>query len=154
MREMTFLLPKRAFLTLILGVLSGACQVSTSPVDKCSVVDRIAPGSPQGEEIEHFTLSSILLAHPEAEVYEPSIEDVRSIDRLEGWILVQASFTAALEPGIFALKQEPDGYSGLRVAWAGQAESSDQLLQEIRSVVPELPAPLVECLRPAEWFLP
>ena len=150
---MIFVFRRHALAVGIAAMIVAACQGLASPGDECSTVDRIAPDSPEGEEISQFVLSSVLLENPEAAGYHPDIAEVRSIDRLGDWMLIQAGFTSALEPAIFAIREETNGFSWFQVVWAGQAENGDVLLQTLQSEQPDLPPMLVRCLRPAEWFL-
>ena len=150
---MIFVFPRHALAVGVAAMTAAACQGLASPADECSTVDRIAPDSSEREEILQFVLSSVLLENPEAAGYDPDIAEVRSIDHLGDWILIQALFTSALEPAIFAIREETNGYSGFQVVWGGQAENGDVLLRTLQSEQPDLPPILVRCLTPAEWFL-
>ena len=119
----------------------------------CTLVERMPSDSAETRELLDYLLPAILANNLSIAAYEPAFGEIRSLDRFQDWILLQASFTVALEPAIFVVQITPDGYHYHGVGWAGMAESVAQIRATLTSDFPDLPAELVACIELADWVV-
>jgi hypothetical protein len=122
--------------------------------DPCVKVTRIPPDSEEARRIGQALLAEIprrVAADLATRSFE--FDEIRSIDRVDDWVLFQASFKAYLEPAIFVVRVTPDGYRYDGEGWGGQAESAAQIRGYLASRLHEAPPELFACLEPAEWFI-
>jgi hypothetical protein len=123
---------------------------TNNDIPNCNTVEKIYPDSEEGHKIGQ----ELIKIHPDlSKVEDLQFLEIRSIDRLEGFVLFQAAFEHYFEPAIFVLKAIPDGYQYLS-SWGGQAENASEIRDALANEVPKAPKVLFDCLQPAEWFLP
>jgi hypothetical protein len=122
----------------------------------CAGVETIDPVSAEAQA----ALSTLLAYHQEANggQLQPDtpfeFAEVRTVVRQADWILVQASFSHYLEPGIFLLKRIPQGFEYDRTLWGGQAENATELRRQMVQNNLDVPPELLACFQIAEWFVP
>lgn len=135
----------------------GLSVVAVKPEgQQCQNVIALKPSSAEAQAV----LSAVLAHQLETNVGELlpetpfKIAEVQTIMRQGDWVLVQASFSAYLEPGIFLLKRTSQGFDYDRMVWGGQADSAADLRLQLIEENADVPQELLDCFEIAGWFVP
>lgn len=138
---------------------TATSQTSITPTtglteDECADVTRIPPDVPEAQAIGQAILTALPATQPsdpqQAAPYE--FAEIWSIDRVEDWIIVQASFKRALEPGVFIVRETPSGFEYVGLGWGGKPSNEAEIRAEIARTAPDIPLVLLDCLDFRRWF--
>lgn len=117
----------------------------------CSLIERVAVGSQEGKEISQWLEAYWASGKP----VTGQLDQVRSIDRLGHYILVQARFSFAGQlgpPEIFLIEESRQGY-WVAAYWGRPIFERDSILRGLYAQAPATPPELLACQDLAEWFL-
>lgn len=121
--------------------------------DECADVTRIPPDAPEAQAIGQAILTALPATQsPNDRQHTLEFAEIWSIDRVGDWIVVQASFKRALEPGIFIVRDTPSGFKYVGLGWGGRPDNADQIRTEIARAAPDIPPVLLDCLDFGRWF--
>ena len=132
---------------------STAVAHGGQPDGECAAVEQIAPDSAEGQEIGAALLAA-LPATQSAELQRAApyaFDEVWSIAKAGSSALVQASFKAALEPGIFVLEATPNGYRYVGLGWGGMPESAAIVRSSLADKLPAADRALAACVDLSRW---
>jgi hypothetical protein len=135
----------------------GSPAPTAADAQRCAPVEAVAPDSPQGQQMLNALLTVLgdYVARDIRERVPLAVDEVWSIMQQDDWAVVQASFREelALEPGVFVLRDTPNGYIYDGVVWGGLAESSEQIRGYLLTRAEEAPELLFACAEFAPWFV-
>jgi hypothetical protein len=118
----------------------------------CSQVTRIAPDAAVARVISAPILAYLAQMESLKEYAPFQFQEIRSIDQVGPWTVVQASFTHAAEPAIFVIHATSTG-DEVDVGWSGQATNAAEIRTWLTKQFPEASPELIACFEPAEWFV-
>ncbi|HEX6291585.1 MAG TPA: hypothetical protein VFZ66_20545 [Herpetosiphonaceae bacterium] len=131
-----------------------AVETATTPPDgECAAVERIAPDSEEGTRIGAALLAALPATQsPELQRAAPyAFDEVWDMSKVGTWVVVQASFKEALEPGIFVLQATDNGYRYEGLAWAGMADSAAAVRDGVAGTLPDAARALAACIDVSRW---
>jgi len=127
-----------------------AILTATPQSDTCASVEQLLPETAEARTIADTILNSMILT---SGIQEPvQVTQIGFVDRLDGWVILQARFSNYLEPGIFLGQLNPEGGYTQHTIWGGPASSNKQISDYFQQQVPQAPATLLTCMKANATF--